>query len=139
MFHPTQRSDKLGYAPNRPMRRDPRSLEDLNTKSRFATVALGLAVVLAGAAGASAETQWQAHHPRRVEVNHRLARQDHRIAVERREGELSGRQARELHAEDRGVRAQERFDASHDRGHITRAEQRRLNHEENGVSRQIGA
>jgi len=110
----------------------------MNTKTKFATVALGLAVVLAGATGASAETRWQDHHPRRVEVNHRLARQDHRIRVERREGELTGRQARELHAEDRGIRAQERFDASRDRGHITRAEQRRLNHEENGVSRQIG-
>jgi hypothetical protein len=109
----------------------------MKTSAKFATVALGLAVVLVGAGGASAETQWQAHHPRRVEVNHRLARQDHRIMAERRDGQLSGRQARQLHAEDRGVRAQERFYASRDHGHVTRAEQRRLNHEENGVSRQI--
>jgi hypothetical protein len=111
----------------------------MNTKSKFATVALGLAVVLASAAGASAETRWEAHHPRRAEVNHRLAREEHRIRVERREGELTARQARQLRAEDHGIRAQERFAASHHRGHITRAEQRHLNGEENGVSRQMGS
>jgi hypothetical protein len=109
----------------------------MNTKAKFATVALGLAVVLAGAGGASADTTWQTHHPRREEVNNRLARQNHRITVERREGELTRRQAHELRAEDRGVRARERFYASRDGGHVSRAEQRRLNHEENGVSRQI--
>ena len=110
----------------------------MNTKAKFATVALGLAVVLAGATGASADTRWQAHHPRREEVNHRLARQNHRIMVERREGELTGRQARALHAEDRGIRTQEQVFASRDHGHITGAEQSRLNREENAVSRQIG-
>ena len=110
----------------------------MKTSIKIATVAMGLAVLVAGATGASADTRWQAHHPRREEVNNRLARQNHRITVERREGELTRRQAHELRAEDRGVRNQERFYASRDGGHITRAEQRRLNHEENGVSGQIG-
>jgi hypothetical protein len=109
----------------------------MNTKAKFATVALGLAVVLAGATGASADTRWQAHHPRREEVNHRLARQEHRITMERRSGELSRHQAHELRAEDRGIRAQERYAAARDGGHISKAEQHRLNREENGVSRQI--
>ena len=109
----------------------------MNTKAKFATVALALAVVMGGAAGASAETHWQTHHPRRVEVNHRLARQNHRITVARHEGRLTGRQARELRTEDRGVRAQERLYASRDHGRITRAEDHRLNREENGVSNQI--
>ena len=64
--------------------------------------------------------------------------ENRRIATERREGELSRGQARELRTEDRGIRAEERFDASKDRSHITRGEQRRLNRQENGVSRQIG-
>jgi hypothetical protein len=105
---------------------------------RTALFGLCLAAVAGAATVASAETPWQAHHPRRAEVNARLARQNHRITREVREGELTRGQARDLRAEDRGIRGQERFDASHDRGHITRAEQRQLNREENQVSRQIG-
>ncbi len=110
----------------------------MNTTMKFALTALGLAVALAGATGASAETRWQRHHPRRVEVNARLERQNHRIMAERREGEISGAQARQLHAEDRGIRAEERVDASRNHGHLTRAEQRQLNGQENAVSGQIG-
>ncbi len=110
----------------------------MNTSTKLALAALGLAAALAGTTGASADTRWQAHHPWREQVNHRLMRQNHRIAMQRREGEISRGQARDLRAEDRGLRAQERFDASHHRGHLTRAEHRQLNREENGVSRQIG-
>ena len=103
-------------------------------------ITAGFALTMAAgvATAALAETPWQAHHPRRAEVNHRLANQNRRINTERRDGAITRTQARDLHAEDRGLRAQERFDASRDRGHITRAEHRRLNREENGVSRQIG-
>jgi hypothetical protein len=110
----------------------------MKTTMKLALTALGLAVTLAGATGASADTRWQRHHPRREEVNSRLVRQNHRIMAERREGEINGAQARALHAEDHGIRAQERVDASQNHGHITRAEQRQLNREENGVSGQIG-
>ena len=111
----------------------------MKTPLKFAAAALGFAVLVAGAGAASAyETPWQAHHPRRVEVNARLMHQHRRIGMERREGELTRGQARDLRAEDRGIRAQERFDASRHHGHLTRAEQHQLNHEENGVSRQIG-
>lgn len=103
----------------------------------ISTVTLGLALSIAGLSTVSAAT-WGQKHPRRTEVNGRLANQDRRIHTERKEGELTAAQARDLHAEDRGIRAQERFDASHDGGHITKAEQAQLNHEENGVSRQIG-
>jgi len=105
---------------------------------KLGLLGMGLAVSLAAASGASAETRWQAHHPRRAEVNSRLANQNRRITAERREGELTLAQARDLRAQDRGVRGQERFDASHDGGHITKAEQVQLNHEENGVSQEIG-
>jgi hypothetical protein len=70
-------------------------------------------------------------------VNHRLATQDMRINRDYRDGSISLRQARLLHTEDRMVRHQERFDARFDHGHITRADQRALNQDENGVSRQI--
>ena len=86
----------------------------------------------------SADANWRTSHPRRAEVNARLNNQARRIHQERKEGELTKGQAADLHAEDRGIRAQERFDASRNGGHITRAEQVQLNHEENGVSHQIG-
>lgn len=105
---------------------------------KLSILGLSLAASVAVATGASAETPWQRRHPRRVEVNHRLIHQNHRITRERREGEISKAQAHDLRAEDRGVRGQERYDASHDNGHITRAEQHQLNQEENGVSQQIG-
>ncbi|HEY1414310.1 MAG TPA: hypothetical protein VGF42_00320 [Caulobacteraceae bacterium] len=104
----------------------------------IALAAVGALTLLTAATGASAQTPWQHHHPRRVEVNHRLANQDRRIQAERREGELTGHQAHALHAEDRGIRGQERRFASSHHGHLTSAEQHRLNREENGVSGQIG-
>ena len=101
--------------------------------------AVGLAIAGAAATGASAMTPWQAHHPRRVEVNHRLNHLNRQIRVERREGELTALQARRLHERARMIRAQERFYAGRDGGHITRREQIRLNREENGLHRHIPA
>ncbi len=95
------------------------------------------AIATLGAAGAASANPWQMHHPRRVEVNMRLARIDHRIAMERRDGELSRGQARELRHEDAGLRGEERFDASRDRSHLTRAEYRHINREEDRLNRQV--
>ncbi len=110
----------------------------MRTATKTMLLISGLAAVLSVAGAASADTTWQRHHPRREEVNARLAHQKHRITVERREGELSRGQARDIRAEDRGIRGQERLMASRDHGHVTKAEQQRLNREENAVSRQIG-
>jgi hypothetical protein len=106
--------------------------------TKLATVAFATALLAGSAGTAFAETDWQEDHPRREEVNNRLANQDHRINQERREGEISGRQARQLHREDHQIRNEERRMASRDGGHITRADQRILNRQENHVSRQIG-
>lgn len=103
---------------------------------------LGIAAVtlsLAGfAAGASAETRWERSHPRRDQVNDRLVRQNLRIRHEVAEGEMSRAEAAQLHREDHQIRREERAMASQHGGHITRAEQRELNAQENAVSRQIG-
>ena len=100
--------------------------------------AMGLTLAAGAASTASAETAWQAHHPARVEVNHRLANQAHRISVERREGVLTARQAHRLHKADFRVRMEERRMAMRHHSHLTRAEQWRLNHQENRLSRRIG-
>jgi hypothetical protein len=97
-----------------------------------------VSVALAGFAGtASAATQWQKSHPRRTEVNHRLARQNARIHQDVKNGSLSKSQAASLHKDDRQVRQEERDMASQNGGHITKPEQRVLNQQENGVSKQI--
>ncbi len=102
-------------------------------------MAFGAAMMaLLAGTGANAATPWQKTHPRRTEVNLRLAHQERRITAERREGEITRGQARDLRAEDRGLRNEERFDASRDHGHITKTEKRALNRQENAVSRQIG-
>jgi hypothetical protein len=105
--------------------------------SRMAVVLLTLGVVAGTAEVANAGT-WNQNHPRRAEVNGRLANQNARINQERREGEITRGEARALHAQDRFIRTEERFMARQHGGHITRAEQRALNQQENGVSREIG-
>ena len=96
-------------------------------------------VSLAGMAStALAETQWQKDHPRREQVNNRLANQNNRIKTERKEGEITKAQAQKLHSEDHAIRQEERTMASTNHGHITKAEQKSLNQQENQVSRQIG-
>jgi len=81
---------------------------------RLATVAFASTVLMGAAAPAFAESEWDATHPRRDEVNDRLHNQDHRI------------------------RNEERRMAARDGGHITRADQHILNRQENRVSHQIG-
>ena len=105
--------------------------------ARLATVVLA-ATFVTMAGSAFAETSWEWNHPRRDQVNDRLANQSRRINQEYREGEITRGQARALHREDRQVRREERTMASLDGGHITRADQRALNQQENVISRQIG-
>jgi hypothetical protein len=71
-------------------------------------------------------------------VNDRLANQNRRINQERREGEITRAQANRLHSEDRAIRNEERTMAGFNNGHITGAEQKALNQQENAVSSQIG-
>jgi hypothetical protein len=90
------------------------------------------------ASSAMAETQWEKNHPRRDQVNDRLANQNKRIHQEVKEGEMSKAKAAKLHKEDRQVRKEERVMASQNGGHITKQEQKTLNHQENAISKQIG-
>src|SRR5215469_2823428 len=98
----------------------------MNWKKTVLMIAVGATIGLGSVASASADTLWQRQHPRREEVNNRLGHLNHRITVERREGEITAMQAHYLRHEDHAIRAQERFDAHFNHGHITRAEQRAL-------------
>ncbi|MBS0364256.1 MAG: hypothetical protein JSR67_00350 [Proteobacteria bacterium] len=101
-----------------------------------ATIALG--AVSATALAGDHDTRWQKHHPRREQVNNRLANQNRRIHQEVKEGEMSRAQAATLHRDDHAIRQEERTMARTNGGHVTRAEQRALNQQENQVSKQIG-
>jgi hypothetical protein len=103
-----------------------------------ALLALAGLFVAGAAVPAFAETGWDRGHPRRFEVNRRIAHQEHRITQERREGEISRGQAHFERAQLAGIRAQERFDGRFDHSHITRGEQGQLNRELNYTSREIG-
>jgi uncharacterized protein HemX len=104
---------------------------------RSVTLAAAVAVLIAVGGTASAETTWQKNHPRRTQVNHRLNNQDKRIHNEVKNGTLTKGQAASLHKEDHQVRQEERDMASQNSGHITKPEQKVLNQQENGISKQI--
>jgi len=114
----------------------------MNSASRIA--ALTFIVSLIGAAASSAmaaepkDTTWQKNHPRREQVNNRLANQNKRIKNEVKEGEITKLQAAALHKDDHQIRKEERLMASQNGGHITKQEQKTLNQQENAVSKQIG-
>lgn len=105
------------------------------------TLAILLFSIFAGSAtthALAADGQWARNHPRRAEVNARLDNQNRRIHKEVKEGEMNRAEAAKLHHEDHQIRREERMMASQNGGHITRQEQRALNQQENGVSREIG-
>jgi hypothetical protein len=110
----------------------------MNIKKTALLAIVGVMLTGAAATGASAETRWQADHPRRVEVNHRIARQEARITEARRSGEISARKAHRLRVAEHRVLRQERRDARFHNGHITRFEKHRLNREENRIGGRIG-
>ena len=110
----------------------------MKTLPKFVLIIATLASVGTGATSASANESWNRHHPRQYEV---LAREHHQLARinhERREGDLSGAQARALRAGDRSIARQDHADARANGVYITRAQHRQLNAQENAQSRAVG-
>lgn len=111
----------------------------MSKSSKIALNAVATLVFTAGLAGvAMADTAWERHHPRRDEVNDRLANQDKRIHREVKEGDITKTQAAALHKDDHKIRQEERDMAHLDHGHITKLDQKALNQQENAVSKDIG-
>ena len=101
-------------------------------------VALILASALVTSSAFADQSQWAKDHPRRAQVNKRLNKQNKRIKKEVKEGEMSKGQARKLHKQDKAIRQEERDMAGQNGSHITNGDQKVLNRQENGVSREIG-
>ena len=78
------------------------------------------------------------HHPRRAEVNHRIANQEKRINTQVKEGELTQKQAAKLKSNDARIFQEEKDMASQNKGHITKLEQKTLNQQLNKNSKKIG-
>jgi hypothetical protein len=107
-----------------------------SSKAILITVLTGF--IAATASSAMAESKFEKDHPRRDEVNDRLHKQDQRINHEVKEGDMSKQEAHKLHQEDHQVRQEERDMAHQDGGRITKQEQKTLNQQENGISKEIG-
>ena len=103
---------------------------------KIITAIATFALIGGSAVSVTAQTFDQTH-PRRAEVNGRLADQNARIQQGVKDGQLSRNQAHQLHAEERAIRAEERADARVNGGHITKGEQRTINQQENANSRAI--
>jgi hypothetical protein len=92
---------------------------------------------LIGFVDAASAKSWSQTHPRRAEVNHRLHKQVDRIAKDEFKGKLSAAKAAKLLHEDNQVRREERAMAALNHGHITKAEQKALNQQENQIRKHI--
>jgi hypothetical protein len=116
-------------------------MKSLNTASKSAMI-LTLLVLAASvsnvASAADPDGKWAKEHPRRAEVNGRLEHQNARIKEQVKSGEMSKAEAATLHQEHKDIRQEERTMAAAHNGHITKAEKKELNKQENAVSRQIG-
>jgi hypothetical protein len=110
----------------------------MSRATNTAIFAITIAMLGTTVTGAFAESRWERNHPRRDQVNDRLENQNRRINNELRQGEITKSQANQLHSEDHAIRQEERTMSKFDNGHITPADQKALNQQENAVSKQIG-
>ncbi len=76
-------------------------------------------------------------HPRVNQVNRRAARQRQRIANGVKNGTLTPNQTSHLEKREASLQNREQADMAKHNGHLTKAEQRGLNHQENRISRSI--
>ena len=106
------------------------------TYSLFTAAAAGL--LLAGSAAAQAGPGVvDPGHPRVNEVNRREARQQQRIANGVKNGGLNSKETANLEKRETALQGREQKDMAKHNGHLTRAEQRGLNRQENRISRSI--
>jgi septal ring factor EnvC (AmiA/AmiB activator) len=108
------------------------------TRITMTLAAFATAATLIAAPVFAQDTQWQKDHPKREQVNGRLDNQNKRITQEKKEGEITKAQAKNLRANDKAVRGEEKQMASTNGGHITNTEQKALNQQLNQNSKAIG-
>ncbi len=98
---------------------------------------MGIACVTLISMQSMAQTAPVPDHPRENEVNQRLDNQQTRIDQGLAKGTLTGQQAARDEKHDANIAQREAVDESKHNGHITKAEQKRLNKSENRNSKRI--
>lgn len=99
-------------------------------------ICLAISAPLAMAAQGN-NANWRKNHPRRAQVERRDHRLEKRTARAEKNGKITEGQADKLEGEEQAIHNQEKADAAANGGHITKAEQRDLNREENGVRHEL--
>ena len=115
--------------------------------NKFTNLLVTLAVgglMLAGSASAQTSTTSGAGpgvvdpgHPRVNEVNQREENQQQRIANGVQSGKLSAQQTANLEKREASVQNREKRDMAEHNGHLTKAEQRGINRQQNRISKSI--
>ena len=116
--------------------------------NKFSHSLLVLAVgglMVAGSASAQTATTTSAAgpgvvdpgHPRVNQVNHREARQQQRIGNGVKSGKLNSKQAAHLEKREASVQNREQKDMAKHNGHLTKAEQKGINRQQNRISKSI--
>jgi len=110
------------------------------THSLFLLAVAGLLVVSAAAqttTSGAGPGVYDPGHPRVNEVNAREANQQQRIANGVKNGSLTPGQTANLERREANVQAREQRDMAEHNGHLTKAEQRGINRQQNRISRSI--
>jgi len=115
--------------------------------NKFSNSLLILAVgglMIAGSASAQTATTSGAGpgvvdpgHPRVNQVNRREARQQQRIGNGIKSGKLNSKQAAHLEKREASVQNREQKDMAKHNGHLTKAEQKGINRQQNRISKSI--
>lgn len=114
--------------------------------NKFTNSLLVLAVgglIFAGSAAAQTSTSGAGPgvvdpgHPRVNQVNRREVRQQQRIGNGIKNGTLNSKQATNLEKRETNLQNREQADMSKHNGHLTKAEQKGLNRQENRISKSI--
>ena len=94
----------------------------------------GSAAAQTSGAGAG---QYDPGHPRVNQVNRRETNQQNRIANGVKNGQLTPGQTARLERGEQRLQNNEKRDMAKDNGHLTKQDQRQLNHEANNMSKRI--
>ncbi len=116
----------------------------MNNKFTYSLLTLAVGgLMLAGSASAQTSTSGAGPgvvdpgHPRVNEVNRREQNQQNRIGNGLESGKLNSKQATNLEKRETSVQNREKKDMSQHNGHLTKAEQKGINRQQNRISKSI--
>jgi len=102
-------------------------------------IAVGSAAAQTQNASGAGAGQVDPGHPRVNQVNGRETNQQNRIANGVKNGQLTPGQTARLERGEQRLQHNEKKDMAKDNGHLTKQDQRQLNHEANHMSKRIAA